>query len=154
MLVDTGSAVTLVKKDIWDRASSDSKLSAPDSPVVAANGEELDIMGKMVVLLEVGGLQMEFPVLVARTLTQDCILGADFLFHNRCVVDMHRQVLLAGGESVQFDLSTRQEMPSTYHVTLLESTAIPAASEIQLPVHLSGEEGVVMHPCLAVQDPS
>ena len=143
-----------MKKDIWDQASSNSKLSAPDSPVVAANGAELDIVGKTVVLLEVGGLQTEFAVLVARTLTQDCILGADFLLHNRCVVDMHRQILLAGGESVRFDLSTRQEMPSTCHVTLLESTTIPAASEVQLPVHLSGEEGVVMHPCLAVLDPS
>lgn len=154
MLVDTRSAVTLVRKDIWDRASSDSQLSAPDSPVVAANGAELDIVGKTVVPLEVGGLQTEFPVLVAKTLIQDCILGADFLLHNRCVVDMHRQVLLAGGEPVQFDLSTRREMPSTCHVTLLESTTIPASSEIQLPVDLSGEEGVVMHPCLAVLDPS
>ena len=111
-------------------------------------------MGEMVVPLEVPGLQTEFPILVAKTLTQDCILGADFLFQYRCVVDTHRQVLLAGGEPVQFDLSTRQEMPSTCHVTLLESTTIPASSEIQLPVHLSGEEGIVMHPYLAALGPS
>ena len=67
---------------------------------------------------------------------------------------MHRQVLLAGGEPVQFDLSTHREMPSTCHVTLLELITIPASLEIQLPVHLSGEEGVVMHSCLAVLDPS
>lgn len=116
MLIDTGSALTLVREDIWNWASTYSRLSIPDSLVVAANWAELDV-GKTSILLEVGNLRAEFPALVAKTLTQQCILGVDFLWHNKCVLDMQKQVLLAGEKPVPLTFPTPQQMLSICHVT-------------------------------------
>ena len=41
-------------------------------------------------------------VLVARGLTQECLLGADHLLKQRCVVDLERRVLCAGSSAVSF----------------------------------------------------
>ena len=133
MLINTGSAVTLVREKVWNQASVHKQVSTPDSPVVAANGVELDVLGKTSVLLEVGGLRAEFPVLIAKNLTQECILGADFLCHHKCVVDLQRQVLLAGEEPVQLDSPTLQQKPSCdipridYHTCFLRDSVAGAS---------------------------
>ena len=79
MLVDTGSAVSLVREDVWREAhpgAGDDQLESPSHPIVPANGE---LLGRTWELLTVGGVQEQHPVLIARHLTQECLLGADFL---------------------------------------------------------------------------
>ena len=83
MLVDTGSAVSLVRENVWREAhprARNDQLELANCPIVAANGEPLDLLGKTGTLLTVGGVQENHPVLIARRLTQKCLLGADFLF--------------------------------------------------------------------------
>ena len=46
MLVDTGSAVTLVHQRVLDRYPKNFKLSVVCEPVVSANGQPLNIRGK------------------------------------------------------------------------------------------------------------
>ena len=55
---------------------------------------------------------------------------------------MQKQVLLAGGKPVPLNFPTPQQMPSFYHMTLLESTIIPALLEMQLPVRHLGKDAV------------
>ena len=57
MLVDTGSAVTIVREDVWrETLQSDwSQLVAAPRPAVAANGQELDLLGQSNTEISVGG---------------------------------------------------------------------------------------------------
>jgi hypothetical protein len=101
MLVNTGSAVSLVREDVWREAHPGAcvdQLEPADCPVVTANGEPLDLLGRTGVLLTVGGVQEHHPVLIARQLTQDCLLVADFLLKHRCVLDLQSGTLKAGGK--------------------------------------------------------
>ena len=105
MLVDTGSAVTIIRENVWREAAGDGdqlSLEATARSVVATNGEQLRLLGQTEVRLHVGGLQVFYNVLVAKGLTQECLLGADFLSQHGCIVDLRRQVLRAGEQSVSF----------------------------------------------------
>ena len=94
MLIDTGSAVSLVREDVWKEATElpVDLLTPPVRPIVAANGGELDLLGQDELQLQVGDLQVQFPVFIARDLTQECLLGADFLKQHDCVVNMRTNV--------------------------------------------------------------
>lgn len=86
MLVDTGSAATILSEMTWRRAMRGSgKLQTATRPVVTANGQQLEVLGMDTVSLQVGDIQSSFPVLV---LTQECLLGADYLTQHECLVNM------------------------------------------------------------------
>lgn len=51
------------------------------------SGQELDLLGRSQVVVSVGGLSGRHSVLAARGLTQECLLGADFLSKHGCVVE-------------------------------------------------------------------
>ena len=72
MLVDTGSAVTLIRDDLWREATRgrDCDLEEPPYPVMAANGQNLNLLGKADVFIHVGGVKAYHGVLVATGLTQ------------------------------------------------------------------------------------
>ena len=44
---------------------------------MVANGETLDVLGQVELVIELRGLVKKHMVLVARQLTHDCLLGAD-----------------------------------------------------------------------------
>ena len=104
MLVDTGSGVTLIGEKVWRELGSSPNGSAPlEEPtraVVVANGETLDVLGQVELDVVLGGLVKKHMVLVARQLTHDCLLGADFLCQHNCIIDLHNRVLLGGDQSV------------------------------------------------------
>ena len=91
MLVDTGSAVTIAREDVWKGTlqSDWSLLTTSPQPAVAANGQELDLLGKSETTIRVD-LAKKHTVLIARGLVQECLLGADFLQKHRCVVDLDK----------------------------------------------------------------
>ena len=45
MLVDTGSAVTIVKENVWEEAGCDF-LESPVRKLVTANGQEMELAGQ------------------------------------------------------------------------------------------------------------
>ena len=140
MLVDTGSGVTLVGEKVWKELGSSPNGSAPlEEParaVVVANGETLDVVGQVELLIELGGLAKKHMVLVARQLTHDCLLGADFLCQHNCIIDLQHRVLLAGDQTVTMcasDSNNGGDIQLCF-VSLLETTVIPASCLIRLPV--------------------
>ena len=65
-------AVMIVRKDTWqDAVGGRDQLTPPPQPVIAANGDELEVLGLGDVTLQVGGLETTYTVVVAR--------GANFL---------------------------------------------------------------------------
>ena len=122
MLIDTGSAVTLVRKDVGREAAEVpvDHLTHPARPTVAANGEMLDFLGQGKLQLQVVDLHVQFPVFVARELTQECLLGADFLKQHNCVINMREQTLMAGGKQVMCQSQDFPELMSVCHVSFLQ----------------------------------
>ena len=60
------------------------------------------------------------------------MLGADFLKHHGCVIDLQRHHLLAGGEAVPLQsLTQRPETLSVCHVRIMETVVIPEQHEVQ-----------------------
>ena len=106
MLVDTGSAVTVVRADLWESITGGHpiELKPPEKPVVVANGKPLEQLGQISVLVQVGGVCTQQNVLVVQELTQECLLGADFLKHHGCVINLQRHHLLAGGKLSCYNL--------------------------------------------------
>ena len=95
--------MTILREDVWKAASTKPySLDTPGPPVVVANGETLDLLGQTTVSLKVAGVKVNHPCLVTSELTQECIIGADFLLENKCIIDLCNQALLAGGQTVQF----------------------------------------------------
>ena len=82
MLVDTGSAVTVVGADLWESITGGHpiELKSPEQPVVVADGKPLEQLGQVSVFIHVGGVCVctQQNVLVVQELTQECLLGQIF----------------------------------------------------------------------------
>ena len=144
MLVDTGSAVTIIRRDIWDGISR-KQLETPVRAVLAANGNEISLSGQGDVLVQVGDLSVRHNVLVADCLTQDCILGSDFLLLHGCVIDLHNHSLLVKGKVVPLSSGIYHSPISTCGVAVAETVEVPAHSQFRLIANRQGkkkEQGV------------
>ena len=75
MLVDTGSMVKLVRKDIREEAAGESRspLRPPSRSIVTANGKALEIMGQIDICLSIDDFSCMFLVLVCEKLTAVCV---------------------------------------------------------------------------------
>eukprot|EP00731_Ephydatia_muelleri_P017571 Em0010g669a len=94
MLVDTGSSVTILHENIWKKAVKGKKeLKQATCPVMAVNGESLPLCGQAEVTLQVGSYSGVHKVLVVRDMTQQCLLGTDFLEQCHCVINMGTRTL-------------------------------------------------------------
>ena len=73
ILVGTGCTVTILREDTWKRARETRQLQLhlPVRSLVAANGEDLDLLDQSEVL---GGSVEKHMILVANGLTQECLL--------------------------------------------------------------------------------
>ena len=78
--------------------------------VVAANGEKLELVGQVEVSITIGGVTRRHMVLVTKHLTQECILGVDFLTKHACVVDLLQHTFVIDGKIVQFNHTRVEKM--------------------------------------------
>jgi len=78
LLVDTGSAVTIIHHRLWEQGRASTLQKVDGGPIVAANGQSLSILGQVKSHILLAGGEFIHDVLVA-DVSQDCLLGADFL---------------------------------------------------------------------------
>eukprot|EP00731_Ephydatia_muelleri_P002476 Em0001g2476a len=147
MLLDTGSAVTVLSAHVWEtiRAAGDSKLHDASHGVVTADGSALTLVGQANVLVSVGGSVRRHCVLVAQSLTQECILGADFLVSNDCSIDYHSKTLLAGGQLVPIHCREKYQpvnVACTCDVEIMEDIYIPKQCEMLIAVRLTRHKNI------------
>ena len=79
------------------------------------------------------------PILVARNLTQECILGADFLVAHGCAIDYSTKTLHAGDKLVPIHCKALQVsscIPVVCNAVLMENMCIQEQCEMQVPVSL------------------
>ena len=91
MLIDSGSAVTILREDVWKAAcNKPCSLDHAGPQVVVAKGGALNILGRTTVSLQIVGVKSNYPCLLTSELTQECIIGADFLLEHKCIIDLHQ----------------------------------------------------------------
>ena len=104
MLVNTCSAVTLVREEVWMEAKSGGacQFESPVHIVVAENGGKLNITGQYTLQIAVGPLSNDHVVSVAKNLHQECLLGADFFMCDGCVLDLQNKIMFTVQGHVHF----------------------------------------------------
>ena len=138
MLVDTGSSVTLLHERVWNHIAGGKKLNASQCPVMAVNGESLSLCGQTKVDLMVGRHIRSHTVLVVQGMTQECLLGTDFLEQYQCVIDVRGRTMTIEGETIPLDRMSGRCM-ATCHVFVQETTVIPPYHEVRVQVQLEDE---------------
>ena len=100
-LVDTGSALTILRKDTWERCKQPEQQLAPWSQkkLVGVEGSFLQVFGSATVTVDVQGEELQLAVVVIDPLTTEAILGLDVL--TQCTVDLlHNQLITGAGHVV------------------------------------------------------
>ena len=90
MLINTGFAVTIIHKTIWDLIlpTVKPKLKPATFPIVT------DICGEAALQIQIGESTSQQNVLIAKDVTQKCLLGTDLLWKQNCII-IPRAVLYA-----------------------------------------------------------
>ena len=82
--------------------------------------------------MKIGDLTIRHVVLVTKTLTHDCLLGADFLTAHGCVVDLQRNVVLIAVKAVPLACKSNADENRVRHVTVADTVQVPASCELHI----------------------
>ena len=88
-LVDTGAAVSLVSREVWDRIKPTPapRMNPVGLWLVGVDGAPLHVQGSVIVELNILGQTLQQELIVVNALTSEGILGLNFLEANNCVLD-------------------------------------------------------------------
>ena len=144
LLVDTGAAVTLIRKDVWDRIFKDHAGLRPwaEQQLVSVDGSPLQVYGCASVELQLGGIPYPTDVVVVSPLTTEAILGLDFQKKYGATIDVGRCMMQMG---TQATIRMCQSPPSCADgvrvVSLMDSLTIAPCSECIVMASYEGLPG-------------
>ena len=69
---------------------------------------------------------------MAECLTQDCLLGSDFLVLHGCVIDLHNHSLLVKGTAVPLSSGNHSSVTNACGVSVAETVEVPANCQMRL----------------------
>ena len=79
-LLDTWVEATIISEVVYSRVKGSlCKLQPQHKPVLGANNMPLDVLGEVGITLQLGGVTAQHRVLVCRDLTQEILVGIDFV---------------------------------------------------------------------------
>ena len=101
LLVDIGLAVTLVHQRLLEgsHGAGGRLQEISGGPVVTANGQPLRIVGVIRNNFNVAGTEFSHNALMTEDVSQECLLGADFLLSHEFVIDLKDKMLHKGSLS-------------------------------------------------------
>ena len=117
-LVDTGASSTILSRSVWEQIGPGNKPLFPvkgERNLVDAQGSPLRLAGKGRMKLQLGKQVFSASVMVVETLTEDLILGRDFLKQHKCSVELGERNLLRlseAGVTVVLGCSKETQEPS------------------------------------------
>ena len=128
LLVDTGAAVTIISTDVFRSIPEENRPKLEQCKNVkleAADGNQISVNGRASVNICIGNQCFQWTVYVA-PITDDGLLGYDFLYHYECVFDTRRG-LCVKGQWTTCDMG--QEHHRVARVNVRKTTIIPARTE-------------------------
>ena len=132
-LLDSGAAISVIRLDTLDthvrNQITDAGLMAP----IGANSSPLDVIGQITLPVNIGNFQSDQVFIVMRTLTVDCLLGADYLVAHEVVINYKQAIVEIKGHNIPFTLTNsvatiRQHMPCNQTISALHTMTIPGHS--------------------------
>ena len=142
-VVDTGAAITLIRKDVWCRAggSSGELKQMPKLRLVAVDGHPLEVLGATSCNIQLGGHKFLADVIVMEALTEEGVLGLDFLEAHNCTIQTGQKRLTLGNSGISIPLDGKTQSISGdegrinhIEVSVCEPITVPAASEMEVMV--------------------
>ena len=149
-LVDTGAAVSLLRKDAWARSNADRAHTGTLEPwskprLVGVDGSPLPVLGCTQVEIDLAGEKLPTEVVVVSALTTEAILGLDFLHKYRAKVDLGEKQLFLGDRGCTIPLleTNRQNTNAEHRVRVraLETIKLPPSSEMEVMAYLEEPPG-------------
>ena len=126
--IDTGSNISIVRPDILQEGAQVLPVS---SYLRTVTGATAPIRGRGDVSLQIGGLQTAHSMWVA-DITDQCILGLDFLESHGCRVDLGESMMHIGDQQIPLQRPVNPQ-PTCYRVLTSRDIEIPASSEMIIP---------------------
>ncbi|VDI22567.1 Hypothetical predicted protein [Mytilus galloprovincialis] len=153
MLIDTGSAVTLISKENYDELKCDkSKLIKVTSTLATADGEPLTVLEETKLSITLGGGKTFInSVIVAELGGMPGILGLDFLSRNAFVIDTGKGRLCSPLVDVQLIREGSLDIRCA-RVHLAETVHIPAHCEMFVTGKIRGHFPSTKDGCLEPLD--
>uniref|UniRef100_A0A5S6QWK9 RNA-directed DNA polymerase n=1 Tax=Trichuris muris TaxID=70415 RepID=A0A5S6QWK9_TRIMR len=101
LFVDTGAAVSIVRKDLLYGLRLDQALRRTNVQVLSAGGNAIHVRGTINLGIRFDGAEtIPHDLLVAENLTCPCLIGADFLRLHKCIIDLDKGVLKVSGRDI------------------------------------------------------
>ncbi|KRX79159.1 Transposon Ty3-I Gag-Pol polyprotein [Trichinella sp. T6] len=112
LLVDSGAGVSIISKQVWDKATSCRKLRGATSPIQLGDGRKMATFGWGVVQLHLGRWKGPLTVVVVEKLVIPGILGTNFLDTMVRSMDFRsRYMVLRDGTRVKFQREACSDSP-------------------------------------------
>ena len=141
-LIDTGSAVTVISNELWEKSKRGGAQLRPNTGQKLANasGDFLQLRGRADIHFSLEGVTFTTEALIADSLTTDVVLGRNFLRAEECTIEMKRPndvlhfhksgivVELSGGDSESELVSSHAE------------NVPPATQELEVKEQLEDED--------------
>ncbi|MCG7878981.1 MAG: retroviral-like aspartic protease family protein, partial [Candidatus Thiodiazotropha taylori] len=130
-LIDTGSNVTILKKDFLEKFPLEvqQSIKPTNTKLLSVTGEITPFLGKTILSIEIGAQKVQQKVLVAN-IENDGILGMDFLTAHQCDLMLTQKLLKIKGEKVRCFANSREAQPTCCRVAISEYVVVPPGTEM------------------------
>ena len=112
ILIDTGSAITAINQELWDKIKTISSSKIQQSlftDVQTASGETVTVLGASDMNFNLGNSKYTFKTHVVPKLNYAAIIGKDFLQQNDCVIDFKSGYLKISHDNIVPFLASTSE---------------------------------------------
>lgn len=130
-LIDTGSTATLIPRNVFDQADTQSNLVTSERKLFDVNGNEVDVHGSTHVNITINDITYNVPVIVC-DISGDAILGQDFLLKNVKKIDYRKLSLITVDGDISCWIGGEAEM--ICRVQVAEKITIPPCTQVTIPV--------------------
>ncbi len=127
--IDTGSNVSIVSPNLLRRSKSTVKVQAVENSLRTVTGATAPIQGKGQFQISLGTHEVLHDFWIAE-ITDDCILGLDFMVKHDCLVDLKDGVLHMKEEEIPLQQPGDLWPPTCYRVVSGGSVTVPPNSEL------------------------
>ena len=132
LLIDTGCTVTIVSKDIFLGLSADERpeLHSYPNTLLSADDSPIEVLGMATFNISIGNKVIQHPCVIA-AISNDGLIGMDFLKQHKVVVDFSQHQVTIEGEV--HSACCRQGQQRACRVTVAENIVLPAGTRTIVP---------------------
>ena len=140
-VLDSGAAVSVVDYGVVEKPYGDLIQKEGVTTAVGANGLPLNVVGKVHLPVKLGNFQQDQEFLVAKNLSVECLLGADFLVRSEAILDCKAGRLSLKGAVVPITMGSSMTPSDTpvMSVQVTETVEVPPRSVMLIQATVKGK---------------